>query len=188
MDIFENIYGTLFDTDKTFSRLSEAPNIKQSALIIVCISTLTVLTQFNYSSNILNLFWLLSSLLGSIVGGIVSWIVLAGFFEFITGIFDRNGKFQQFLTLSAFSFLPWIFILPFELLKEQSYLGAFFGIIFEICIWIWCFKLLIYAVAKSYELTLTKAVCLLIIPFFAIIIAFSGISNFFGTLFNIFKL
>lgn len=182
MNFLEKFYGTLFKPNETFEYIKNEPDIKHAILIVMGISTLNTLVNTNASS-----FFLIPNIVGAAIGGLFSWFLFGYFIDLIISIGSKTNKLKEFLTLSAFSLLPWIFLPCINLFKVESILGVFFGGIFGLTIWLWAVILLFLAIMKNYEISLGKTLLLMIIPFASMIIAFNWIFGFFFTLGGLIK-
>lgn len=187
-NLFDNIYGALFTPDKTFNELKENPVIEQGFIIVVCISMLATLLNFSLIDGFNSVLMLGINVIFSAFAGVISWVFFASFFELIAGIFKQAGKIRIFLTLSAFSLLPWAFLAPIQLFKTGGKLGGIFGIIFGLAIWLWSTALIVVSVIKSYNLSLGRALVFLIVPFVGGILSFNWFIGFFSTLSDVLKM
>lgn len=181
----ENFYEVLTAPKKAFDRLKENPPVFQGLFIVVFVSILNNLLNFDMSNGSVSLLWLIFSIVGAAIGGIVSWLFFAIFLEIIAYIFDRSGKFNQFLTLSGFALLPWIFLGPIELLKSAGIVGKIIGVILGLTIWVWVVSLTVLAIIKSYDLSLQKTLSLIAVLFLSSILLLFWYVGFFTTLFGI---
>ncbi|MDD3151055.1 MAG: YIP1 family protein [Candidatus Gastranaerophilales bacterium] len=178
----ENIYNTFFNSDEGFDKLKEEKPFYQAVLIVIFISILDPLVKLNpveHSSLVLFGF----SLLSTAIGGIISWLFFGFFVEIMASIFGKSGNIRTFLILSAFALLPWIFLAPIELLKNNpSIVTGFFGILFGLIVWLRTVMLFLRAIAKTYETTVRKTLYFVLIPFIGSIIYFHWFIGFFTTL------
>ncbi len=179
MNFFDNIYGTLFQPDETFDELKEKQFIEQAFIIVVAVSALFPLLFSPAKGDLSGLFF---NTLLAVLAGVISWVVFASFFEIVANIFNQGGKIRSFLTLSAFSLLPWLLLAPIELFKTAGIFGEFIGILSGLIIWLWTTTLVIIAVIKTYNLDLGRALLFVIIPFIGGVISFNWFIGFFTTL------
>ncbi len=186
-NFLDNFYGILFNPRETFDRLKESPSLMQGVLIIVAISALGAILKFELFSGIESLFFLGFSIFAAVIGGVISWFFFAAFLDILASIFKWPGRMKIFLTLSAFALVPWLFLAPLELLKNGGVIGAMFGIILGLLVWLWVVILIFTAVHKAYDLSFGRTLSILIIPFFGGIIAFHWFIGFFSTLIQIIK-
>jgi len=186
-DFFENIYGTLFYPNDTFDELKQDPPILEALGIVVAISILTPLINMSVPTT-QNIIFFIYILFTAAISGIIKWVFFAAFVEAVASIFKNGGKMKQFLTLSAFALLPWIFIGPVTLLKTGGIFASLLGILFGLAIWIWTTLLTILAAMKAYEISSGRVLLLVAIPLIGCIIFFNWIVGFFETLMQIFKL
>lgn len=186
-DFFENFYGVLFTPDKTLSRLKEESPIMQASCIVVFVSMLNFLLNFSLSNRLSDFVLLGVGLLGAVLTGFLSWVFFAAFLELIAGIFQQGGKIKQFLVLSAFALIPWIFIAPINLLKTGGFIGIFFAILLGLFVWLWVSILYFVSILKVYELNLGRGLLLIALPFLAGIINFHWLVGFWTTLFQLLR-
>jgi len=182
---FDNFYGTFFDPDKTFENLKNNPALFQGFLIVLFISSIGPLLSFDYFHGFMSVIVLGLFMFFAVFGGIFSWILLAVFLDAVARIFKQSGKIRVFLTLSSFSLLPWLLLAPVQLLKTAGTVGQLFGIVLGLLIWVWVGLLFILSVIKAYELSITRALILVALPFFASILSFYWFISFFSTIINI---
>lgn len=180
----ENFYGTVFEPKVTFDRLKENQPIGQSLSIVLLIGCIKPLVDFWTNANIPMLG---VSLFFSAVGSVISWLVLAFFFNLLSSAFTGKTLFREFLSLSAFALLPWIFIGPVELLKTAGDAGHLFGSLLGMAVWVWTLSLLVLAVMKTYSMSVSRAIMIFMIPIIAEIVAFGWIVSFVSTLAGIFN-
>lgn len=186
-NFLDNFYGVLFSPDETFDKLKENPPFFQGFLIILFVSILSPLLNFKgiYGTSSLILF--IFGLMGAIFISISSWLSFAFFLEILASIFKQSGKFKEFLTLSAFALIPWLFLGPVELFKTGGIIGKLFGIVFGLIIWLWIIVLVIKAVMKTYQLSFGRVLLIIILPSLGNFLAFYWFITLFSTLFQIFK-
>ncbi|MDD3013340.1 MAG: YIP1 family protein [Candidatus Gastranaerophilales bacterium] len=186
-DFLDNIYGVLFSPKETFDKLILNSPVLQGFIIVIFISIIGPLTNFEFCGSLKCLFLLGFKIFSSAFAGVISWFFFASFLEILASVFKQAGKIKEFLTLSAFALIPWIFIAPVGLFKSAGILGIIFGILLGLGIWLWVTALVILAVIKTYNLSIGRTVVLLTLPFFAGFLAFNWIIGFFVTLFNILR-
>jgi len=184
-NFLDNVYGVLFSPKESFDRLIINPSVFQGFIIVLIISIINPLINFDFCGSSKCLFLLGFQIFSAAFAGVVSWLFFASFIEIIASVFKQAGRIKEFLTLSAFALIPWIFIAPAELLKSAGILGNIFGILFGLGIWLWVTILTFIALIKTYNLSLGRTIVLLTIPFFAGFLAFNWIIGFFVTLFGI---
>jgi hypothetical protein len=108
------------------------------------------------------------------------------FFEYIAKIFDKSGNLKTLLYLTAFSTIPWIFLAPLELLKEYGDIGYFLGLILELIIYFWTIFLYCKSLQATYNITFSRSIMLIFLPFLSTLFAFFWIIGFFTKLSYIF--
>jgi hypothetical protein len=187
-DFLDNIYGTLFSPKEAFDKLIQNPPIVQGFVIVLVVSVITPLLNFEFCGGIKCLFLLALRIFSSAFAGVVSWLFFASFIEIVASVFKNAGKIKEFLTVSAFALTPWIFIAPAALLKFGGILGSIFGVLLGLGVWLWVTVLTFTAVMKTYNLSFGRTVVLLVLPFLAGFLAFNWIVGFFVTLFSILKI
>ena len=183
-NFLNNIYGTLFTPDETFSELKENTAVPQALVVVVFVSILNTILNINGSSGVILQG---TKLLMAAVSGIISWLFFASFFELVASIFNKSGYMKSFLTLSGFALTPWIFLAPIQLFKTGDAVISLFGIILGLAVWLWSTVLLVVAVIKTYNLSLGRALVFLVVPFVAGFVAFNWFIGFFTTLGGILK-
>lgn len=184
-NILENFYGVLFTPEKTFSEIKENPPLLHGFIIVILVSIISPLVNFEISNIVISFLGLIFSMIGAAFWGTVSWLFWGSFIEIIASVFKQSGKLKEFLTLSAFALIPWFFAAPLSMLKIGGIIGAFIGVTLSLVVWLWVTILSILAIMKAYNLSLGKVITLLIVPFFGGFIAFSWFIGFWSTLFDI---
>lgn len=187
-NFLQNFYDILINPDKAFDSLKEETPLLQSFLIVLFINILNPIINFEISKPIFIIFGLTFNIVNSAVCGIVNWFLISAFIGLMAWTFKQECKTKQLLTLSAFSLLPWIFIAPISLFKLGGIVGAVLYVILHLAIWIWTTILFIYAIMKSYNFPVEKAIMVSLIPLFGAIISFSWIGSLFSTIINLFKI
>lgn len=183
-DFLETIYGVMFYPRETFDELKQNPSVYIAMAVVSVISMLGSFLDVSFSSNAIN-FWFVFSLIGAVISGIIKWGFFALFVEIIACIFKKGGKFETFLTLSAFALVPWIFMGPVALLKTGGVFFAVIGILFGLIVWVWTTALTLFAIAKTYEISSERVLLLVLVPFLGVVIFFSWTIGFFATLIKI---
>lgn len=184
-NFLDNVYGAIFSPKETFDKLIQNPQVFQGFIIVLVISIIGPLTGFKTCSGLKCLFLLGFQVFGAAFTGVVSWLFFASFLEIIASVFKHSGKIKEFLTVSAFALIPWLFIAPANLFKTAGILGGILGILLGLGVWLWVTVLVFLAVMKTYNLSFSRAVILLVIPFFAGFLASNWTIGFFVTLFHI---
>jgi len=187
-NFLDNIYGIIFSPRETFEKLFQNPSLIQGFVIVAVVSILGTLLNFECYRGGQCVFLLGFKTITSAIGGIISWLFFASFIELVASVFKQSGKIKEFLCLSAFALVPWIFVAPVELLKTGGVPGGVFGILIGLGIWIWVTVLIFMALIRTYNLSFGRTVILLVMPFFAGFLAFNWITGFFVTMFNILKI
>lgn len=177
----ENFYATVFEPSGAFEQLKANPRLGQAIGVVAIVSSLNTLLNFS-PDGVLSVFLLVFSVLAAAIGGLISWVFFAGFVNLLAVIFREKGNFEEFICLSAFALLPWVFLAPIELLKSGGTVLQAFGGLLGLAVWLWTVLLMGLAVAKSYNLPYPKAFLLLAVPLIAGVIGFSWMVGFFTTL------
>lgn len=181
-NFFENFYETLFCPNKAFDRLKELKPVAQAFLIVIFISALNNLLNYDPKEGVISIFFLGFGILGSAISGLLSWLFFAVFIDMIARVFKYPPRLKEFLTLSGFALIPWIFLGPVNLFKTAGFGLEALGVLFNLIIWLWVTVLVFKAVMKTYELTFGRVVILLTIPFLGGFIAFNWFIGFISTL------
>ncbi|MFA6989132.1 MAG: hypothetical protein WC197_03585, partial [Candidatus Gastranaerophilaceae bacterium] len=101
--------------------------------------------------------------------------------------FDRGGRYKTFLILSSYALLPWIFLGPVEMYKMIDPSGTAGGMFLGLLVWIWVLSLQIYALLKTYELSIGKTILLILIPFLGWFVFLNWLVIFLATLSHLFR-
>lgn len=177
---FENLYKILFEFD--FTDVSTDRPIYEGMLTLIWTSLFLYLPNHALPSGLQQDLLYIGGIGIYLIGILFVWAVSAVFFDTIAKIFEKGGKIRQLLTYSAYTLLPYIFFAPFEMLKNSSKIGYFFGTKLEILLFVWVIILYAKALAKTYNLSKTSSVLLIFLPTLAISFAFIWLI---GTCFNI---
>lgn len=173
----ENFYGTLFYPSETFEKLKIDPPIFLGFAVVLAVSMLNPVLQASTITP-----FLAFGLISAGFAGVIKWAFFALFVEIIASVFNRGGKIEILLALSAFALLPWLFLGPISLLKEGGVLAGLLGVLAGLGVWIWTTVLTLYAIMKAYELSSERLLLLVLIPLFGFIVFFDWIFGFFSTL------
>lgn len=185
-NFLKNIYGILFEPKNTINNLIETRPVSQALFIVVALSISACMLTYNFIfGGVLDIIFLMGNVIFVIVSSLIFWLVLAGFFEMTSRIFNDDKHYKQLLALMGFSLLPWIFTAPIELLKA-NYILTILGNILEIGIWSWSISLIFISIKTLYGLTNKKTCIFLLTPFLGSIIAINWVSQFFAIVLNIF--
>lgn len=163
--IFENIYYLILKPDLALEKISMNLSISDSLILVLFVAIFSHTLNFNFNCSILNnTLVFFSSLLFSIFLTFFLWIMECSTFALMSKIFTNNSKFIKLLCLSSYSFLPFILISPFDLLKELGSIGYFFSVIFQLFIYIWVIFLFLKVLQFTYKISLSRALILFVIP------------------------
>ncbi|MFH0701914.1 MAG: Yip1 family protein [bacterium] len=182
-NFLENFYGILFSPNQTLEKLKQDNPLWQGVLIVLFVSILSPLLNFNLFDKVgVTVAWLSFNIIQASFAGVLSWLFFASFLDVLARVFKQPGKIKEFLVLSSFTLVPWIFLGPVELLKTAGILGQVFGIIIGLAIWLWVIILVVMAIAKAYDLKLGKVLILLTFPSLSVFVSFYWFIGFFSTL------
>lgn len=183
---FKNIYRFLFEPNEIFEELKDSPNIAQALCTLIWVNIFLFSLKYVFTGNMLNIILYFFTLLFYLTGVLISWYILGLFFEYIAKIFDQSGKLKILLYLSSFSVIPWILLAPLELLKNVGDIGYFFGVIFELIIYLWTIFLYCKSLQTAYNLKFSRSLMLIFLPFLGMFFAFCWTIGFFTKLGYIF--
>lgn len=186
-DFFENIYSVIFSPKAFFERENINISIRLAITTIIFVAVINKLTLGIFDGSIYNLIFILS-LLGSIFSTVIVWFLTALFFEYIAKIFDKGGKLEKILFLTAFAPIPYIFFAPLSLVKQIGEIGYIFSTIIEFLLYFWIIILYVFSLRATYNLTLSRAFMLILLPFFASFFAINWMVCFFSKLWYIFSI
>lgn len=173
----ENVYGTLFSPGETFERLKQNTNLITGLLVVILISAIKPLLNITSISAIMSF-----GVMSAMFFGIIKWFVFAFFIEMIACAFQKGGRIESFLTLSAFALLPWMFLAPVALFKTGGILTGLLGVFVGIGLWIWATILILFAIVRAYEISSERVLLLIVAPLLGGLIALDWIVGFFTTL------
>ena len=182
----ENIYGILFEPQKTIDKLIETKPIWQAASIIVIISLASgILSHRAAFDGIYDVLFFALNIITILISSIIIWFTLTGFFEATARVFTEECRFKPLLCLMSFSLLPWILTAPLILLKINLPL-IITSTILEIAVWAWSIVLIFLSVKKLYNLSTKKTWLFFAIPALGAIVAINWISQFVAIITGIF--
>ena len=176
----ENLYKVLFEFD--FSDISKESPIYQGMLTLIWTSLFLYVPNHALPSGLSEDFLYIGGIGIYLIGILFVWVISAIFFDYIAKIFGNGGKIRSLLNLSSYSLLPYIFMAPFEILKNSSKIGYFFGTKLQILLLVWVIILYAKSLANTYNLSKSSSIMLVFIPTIAIGFAFIWLI---GTFFNI---
>lgn len=185
-DLLENIFGTMFSPASTFRRMLEERTSVTIAAIIVLIAAIcsgvgSLLTQSAVMSMFADLpgfepvapgfeemmFSPTVSLTLSVVGGFISWFVIAGILHLVAKVLGGKGVFTEMLVLLGFATLPNIFQAPIGLIAvlSGSFAGAFISMGLGGILAIWILILDVLAIREAHKISTGRAIVTLVLPF-----------------------
>lgn len=168
------IYQTLFHPVKLFKEVDALPGSNSgryflyALLAVFLISGMNPVLGYILSGGEGATKYLLFQVPFQAVVGVIYWLMLSNVVGLITFALTGNGQFRKLLILSAFSFLPWMFLAPIALMKQGTgILGAIFGPFGTFSVLIWTLILYGLALGVIYKLTLERVLILMVavLPF-----------------------
>ncbi len=188
-DLLEDIFGTLFTPASTFRRMLEERTSVISAAIVVlivciCSGAGSVLTQSVFVSLFTEfsgfepagieemVFSPTVSITLSVIGGFISWVVIAGILHVVAKVLGGKGAFTEMLVLMGFATLPSIFQAPIGLITILSggLTGAFVAIGLGGILSIWVLILDVLAIKEAHKISTGRAIATLVLPFAVLIV------------------
>jgi len=171
LDIF---HGVIISPVKAFGMLSRsypsAPATLLSAVLVVSVSSLTDINVGNESSSI-STFGIALSILGSFIGKIIFWSVLATFLRLLAALLKQETSIGSCFVVSGWAFTPLIFRAVANCFSN----AIVFGDILSCCFAAWFLLLQLFAFDSILKLGRFKTLgVVLIVPpclFFAYFIA-----------------
>lgn len=179
---FENLYKVLFEPEIAFDNLKEDTLMSVAVFTVIWTNSFLFFVKHTASTGLGGEFAYLFKLIFTVSCVLLFWFITALFFEFTAKAFGKSGKIRTLLTLSAYSFLPYIFMAPFELIKNFSQTGYFWGTKFEIILFLWVIFIYSLALKKTYDLKKSSSFVLIFLPFIAFGFAFMWLI---GSAFNL---
>lgn len=174
----ENIYGILFEPQKTIDKIIETQPIWQAFTIIMFLSLASAfLGQKSGLTEMYDFLFFFGNIVIVFFSSLIIWVTLAGFFEITARIFSDENNFKKLLSLMGFALLPWILTAPLMLLRINIPL-IITSIILEIAVWVWSLILIFLSVKKLYNLSTKKTVLFFLMPILGTIVAINWVSQF----------
>ena len=125
----DRLYGTLFLPSDTFAQIKARPSFWQGASVIALVNILETIRL-----NQLSFFRIISAIIGSLIG----WLFFTFLLKQLAGVFQRNVKMSELLTLTGFASLPWLFMAPaLSLSPRFRTIGAIAVVIWFILWQVW---------------------------------------------------
>jgi len=179
-DFMQLIYGVLFCPTKTFRAFEEASGLKLPILVICIVSLFIYAWEKTYLGfNFFDLFLTMCTLL-------FSWLLFAFFVDLLAKIFRCESFYKKLLSATAYSFLPWIFLAPINLLKNSCDIFQGLGEILLLVVWIWTIALQVIAISEIYKIKKTYSILIFLLPFLGFIIYIAWVVDFFRKITEIF--
>lgn len=186
-DFFENIYSVIFSPKAFFEREDMQISTRLAICTVVFVATISKITIGIFNGDIRNFLFIIS-LLGTVLSTIIIWFLTALFFEYIAKIFDRGGKIEKLLFLTAFVPIPYIFFAPLNLLKQTGDLGYLLSVNIELLLYLWIICLYAFSLKATYNLTLSRAFMLIFLPFISSFFAINWLIGFIQKIWYIFSI
>ena len=186
-DFFENIYSVIFSPKAFFEREDMQISTRLAICTVVFVATISKITIGIFNGDIRNFLFIIS-LLGTVLSTIIIWFLTALFFEYIAKIFDRGGRIEKLLFLTAFVPIPYIFFAPLNLLKQTGDIGYLLSVNIELLLYLWIICLYAFSLKATYNLTLSRAFMLIFLPFISSFFAINWLIGFIQKIWYIFSI
>lgn len=174
----ENIYGILFDPQKTIAKIIETQPIWQAFSIISVLSLASaILGQKTGFAGMYDFIFFFGNIIAVFISSLIIWLTLAGFFEITARIFNDENNFKKLLSLMGFALLPWVLTAPLMLIKINLPL-IITSIVLEIIVWAWSIALIFLSVKQVYNLSVKKTFSFFLMPILGTIVTINWISQF----------
>jgi hypothetical protein len=190
-DLLENIFGTLCTPASTFRRMLEERTPVTIAAIVVLIASIcsgvgSILTQSAVMSMFTEfpgfepaapgfeemMFSPTASIILSVVGGFISWVVIAGILHVVAKVLGGKGAFTEMLVLMGFAMLPNIFQAPIGLvvILYGGLAGAFIAMGLGGILAIWVLILDVLAIREAHKFSTGRAIATFVLPIVVLIV------------------
>jgi len=179
---FENLYKVLFEPQTVFETLKDYTPMSLAVFTVIWTNVIPFISKNSMSSGFGGEFLYFIKLIFSMIAVLLFWFIAALFFEFAAKAFGKSGQIRTLLALSSYSFLPYIFLPSFELIKKFSQTGYFWGTKLEILLFLWVIYLYAQALRKTYDLKNSSSFILIFLPAAAFCFSFMWLI---GTAFNL---
>ena len=161
---FENLYKVLFEPNTAFDNLKEDTPMSVAVMTVIWTNVFLYVAKHFVSGGFGSEFMYFVKLIFTVLFVLLFWFMTALFFEFTAKAYGKSGQLRTLLTLSAYSFLPYIFIAPCELFKKFSQTGYFWGTKIEILLFVWVIFLYALSLKKTYDLKKSSHFVLIFLP------------------------
>lgn len=111
-----NLIEALTNPDTFFKNSLKKKSLKEPFLIVLIFSILIAISAYISTSIIYKIFppqyqqvlafTKIIALISTFIGGIVAWLIIAGFMHLISMIFKGEGSFKKTLSFTGYGFLP----------------------------------------------------------------------------------
>ena len=169
-NFFEKIYSVIFSPKAFFEKENENISLRVAAGTVVIVTLLYQFALGIFDGSILNVTFIFT-LTMNVLSALVMWFFTALFFEYIAKIFGNENKFQKMLYYSAFASVPYIFFAPLNLFKKMGEFGYVLASDIQFLLYLWIIILYVFAVRAAYNISLSRAVMLIILPFISVVFA-----------------
>ena len=177
-----NLYKVLFEPHTAFETLKNDTTMLIAIITILWTNIFPFLPKHSFGAGFGGVIIYFSKLIFTLVCVLIFWFAAAVFFEFTAKAFGKSGEIRTLLTLSSFSFLPYIFLPSLELIKKFSQTGYFWGTKLELLLFFWVIYLYSLALRKTYDLKKSSSFFLIFLPLAAVCFAFIWVI---GSVFNL---
>jgi len=163
----ENLYKVLFEPATAFETLKDDTTMAVAVFTVLWTNIFPYFPKHSLGSGFGGEFIYVIKLIFTLFCILLFWFVTALFFEFAAKAFGKSGEIRTLLKLSSYSFLPYIFLPSFELIKKFSQTGYFWGTKLEILLFLWVIFIYSQALRKTYDLKISSSFILIFLPFVA---------------------
>lgn len=165
----ENVYGSLFAPQATFTYLRSNPSVIAGGLVVVLVNALEVLRLGQQAWNIPL----------SVSIGLVGWLIFAGLLRLLTQVLGRTISLKVLLTLIGFGSTPWLFIAP------ALSVGGAWSRLLAIVVMGWFVVWQVWATSIALEVNRWRLLLLVPLTIFGGFVALLWTGNVFKLLFSI---
>ncbi|MBC8015193.1 MAG: YIP1 family protein [Sporomusaceae bacterium] len=182
--LFDTIYDVLFQPQIGMRGIAERKNVGQ-AFVTFSLSVLLPIWALYFGLKAAGMTTMINMMIGfKIVGSMVMWIMGAAIWHLIAEFFGGQGTAKGLLAALGFAHIPRIFIVPLWALTAVMPDGSKTAVmaVSILAVMFWILYLDVVAIKEVHQLSRTKAVLVLIMPWLflgllcAIVFAFIGSS------------
>ena len=186
-DFLAIFYNIIFHNDDILLKIKNEVSFEKAVLVSFFMFTFLAFLNFKEEVNTNFLYDFLPHFIVFAFWGVVRWVTLGWILELVSKINNKDGHLKEFLTLSAFSLLPLLFLAPLQLFKVNGGILYFFAAIMEAYIFIRVFCLYFKSAQIAYNLSLKQTLILFCLPFIMFFVVVSWTIGFFEKLIYIFS-